>query len=580
MIDTIIQSFDIWTDAQGVKSKGRVKSIDNISLEGIARLRGLILDLAIRGKLITQDLNDEPTSELIRKIEKEKDKLIKEGRIKKQSSLDKVEKDEKLFELPESWKWVRLGEIGIGSTGKTPSTGVSKYFDGEIPFIGPGQINPDGKITESDKTLTDLGAQMSTLADAGDILMVCIGGSIGKSAIVMSKTAFNQQINCIRPILIETSFLNIAFNSPYFQRTILEKATGSATPIINRGKWEELPIPLAPIFAQKRIVAKVDELMALCDKLEEKQINNLKTHQLLVKNLLVILTRAKGADELRTTWQQLSTHFDTLFCTEDSIDQLKKTILQLAIIGRLVKQNSEDEPAAVLLERIKAEKNKLIIEGKLKKEKDLPPITKNEIAFELAKGWVWCRLADVGILKRGKSKHRPRNDKRLFIDGSYPFIQTGEVSLAKKNGGLINSINGYYNEFGLKQSEMQQAGTLCITIAANIAEYGFLSFDSCVPDSIVCFNSIDSVISYYMSYFIDVSKDMLEKFAPSTAQKNINLGILTELKFPLPPLEEQKRIVARVKELMKLCDELKDKIIKSQEIQGFLSKTIVENAIA
>ncbi|HET7117860.1 MAG TPA: restriction endonuclease subunit S [Hanamia sp.] len=257
---------------------------------------------------------------------------------------------------------------------------------------------------------------------------------------------------------------------------------------------------------------------------------------------------------------------------------LRQTILQEAVQGKLTKQNAKDEPATELLKRIKAEKQKLIKAGKLKKEKELPSITEDEIPFELPEGWVWCRLYEVGILKRGKSKHRPRNDRNLFINGTYPFIQTGEVSQAKKQNGLITSINGYYNEVGLKQSEMQKQGTLCITIAANIAEYGFLNIDACVPDSIVCFNAVDEVISKYVSYFINVSKDMLEQFAPSTAQKNINLGILSELKFPLPPLAEQHHIVAKVQQLQQQLSQLETQVQQSREYAQQLLQSVLREA--
>ena len=330
-----MRSFDIWTTAQGIKSKGRVKSIENISLEGIAHLRDLILELAVMGKLVSQDPKDEPARELLKKIADVKAKLVKEGKIKKQTPLPEIKENEKPCELPLGWCWVRLGLIGLGSTGKTPSTSILKYFDGDIPFLGPGQIMPGGKIIDSDKTLTYEGCEYSTIADKGDILMVCIGGSIGKNAILKSKVAFNQQINCIRPILVNTNYLSLSMNAPIFQTSILENASGTATPIINRSKWEELLIALPPLAEQHRIVAKVDELMALCDTLEEQQTNNLKTHQLLVKTILESLTQAANAIELQSAWERMATHFDTLFCTEDSIVVLKQTVLQLAIMGKL-----------------------------------------------------------------------------------------------------------------------------------------------------------------------------------------------------------------------------------------------------
>jgi len=381
---------------------------------------------------------------------------------------------------------------------------------------------------------------------------------------------------------MDSVYLNLAMCSSVFQRLLLEKSTGSATPIINRAKWENLLVSVPPLEEQKRIVAKVDELMALSDKLEGEQTNNLKTHELLVKTLLGTLTQAKDANELQAAWERIEAHFDTLFCTEDSIEQLKQSILQLAVMGKLVKQDPNDEPASTLLAKIATEKAKLIKEKKIKKEKALPLIIKKEIPYELPEGWKWCRMQEVGLFERGKSKHRPRNDYRLFVEGKYPLVQTGDVSAAKKNGGKITTNKSFYNEFGLAQSQMWKKGTLCITIAANIAETGFLDFDSCFPDSVVGFTDLintNSALPDYIEYFITVTKSDLEKYAPSTAQKNINLGILYELKFPLPPLAEQQAIVTKVNDLFSICDFLKGKIIKSQEIKNKLSKTIVEKSL-
>ena len=195
--------------------------------------------------------------------------------------------------------------------------------------------------------------------------------------------------------------------------------------------------------------------------------------------------------------------------------------------------------------------------------------------FEVPESWVWCRLGEVGELKRGKSKHRPRNDKKLFENGIYPFIQTGDVSNAKYNKDLITTTNNFYSEFGLKQSKMQSKGTLCITIAANIAECGFLDFDACVPDSIVCFNSINKSIEKFVYYYIKSAKDELERFAPATAQKNINLGILNNFLIPIPPLQEQSRIVSEVEEYFTLINQIEEnKLSLSQFIKQTKSKIL------
>jgi type I restriction enzyme S subunit len=229
-------------------------------------------------------------------------------------------------------------------------------------------------------------------------------------------------------------------------------------------------------------------------------------------------------------------------------------------MGKLVPQNPNDPPASQLIKSIEVEKQRLAKEGKIRRPKPLPPVTAEERLYALPQGWEWMRLGNAGSFERGKSKHRPRNDKRLFKDGTYPFVQTGDVSKAKKTKDQIVTCGSYYNDVGLQQSRLWEKGTLCITIAANIAETGFLGMDACIPDSVVAFLSVDTELSKLVKVFIDVAKADLEHFAPSTAQKNINLEIINELAFPLPPLAEQHRIVAKIDQLMVLCDTLDQKI--------------------
>jgi type I restriction enzyme S subunit len=222
------------------------------------------------GKLTKQEPNDELGSDVLNLVFKEKEKLAEKGIIKKPNKSFSISDDEKPFNIPEKWAWARLSDTGIGSTGKTPSTSVSKYFRGDIPFIGPGQITENGAICDSDKTLTEEGSEYSTIANTGDIIMVCIGGSIGKCAIVNSKIAFNQQLNCISPLIFDSKFLYNTFNAPFFKEQILKKATGSATPIINRGKWEEIVIPVPSKSEQVRIVSRINELFSICESLKER----------------------------------------------------------------------------------------------------------------------------------------------------------------------------------------------------------------------------------------------------------------------------------------------------------------------
>ncbi|WP_455710726.1 restriction endonuclease subunit S [Serratia quinivorans] len=236
----------------------------------IDALKQTILQLAVMGKLVPQDPTDEPASELLKRIEQEKAQLVKEGKIKKQKPLPPISDDDKPFELPVGWEWCRIAELGICSTGKTPSTSNSTYYSGKIPFLGPGDITPDGCISIGEKFVSVDGAEKSTIAYKNDILTVCIGGSIGKCGIVKELVVFNQQINCISPIIVRTDYVFYSFNTGAFLEKLISEATGSATPIINRGRWEMLLISLPPEKEMIRIINKIKQFLVTCDLIKAR----------------------------------------------------------------------------------------------------------------------------------------------------------------------------------------------------------------------------------------------------------------------------------------------------------------------
>ncbi|MBE9030974.1 restriction endonuclease subunit S [filamentous cyanobacterium LEGE 11480] len=251
--------------------------------------------------------------------------------------------------------------------------------------------------------------------------------------------------------------------------------------------------------------------------------------------------------DLQTFWD----NFDVIAAAPGGVQRLRELILDLAVRGKLVPQDQMDESAAKLLENI-SERHTLLDPKQYRKPKNLLPINEIEKPFDSPLGWSWCRFTDVGLLGRGKSKHRPRNDPALYAGGTIPLVQTGDVARADQK---VLTHTALYNEAGLAQSRLWPKGTLCITIAANIADSAILAFDACFPDSVVGFIPTSPIESAsYFDFFIRTMKSRLEDFAPSTAQKNINLAILNEVLIPLPPLAEQKRIVAKVDELMALCD--------------------------
>lgn len=226
-----------------------------------------LLQMAIQGKLVEQRPEEGTGDELYQQIQAEKQVLIKSGKIKKDKPLPEITDGEKPFDIPESWKWVRLSEVGTTQTGNTPKKAFPEYFGTFIPFLGPGDIQ-NGVVNYGNQGLSESGMQVGRVADKNSILQVCIGGSIGKCALVDRRVAFNQQINAITPIFADEKFVYYILNSAYFTEFMKEHSGGTATPIINRGLWDAIVIPLPPLAEQKRIVAKLEELLPLCERLK------------------------------------------------------------------------------------------------------------------------------------------------------------------------------------------------------------------------------------------------------------------------------------------------------------------------
>ena len=268
MINFILENFDTI-----FKNKTSLETLDKV-----------ILDLAIKGKLVEQNQDDEPASELIKRIKAEKQRLIDEKVIKKEKPLPPIEEEEIPFDIPNSWEWVRLGEIGLLQTGNTPSTSKAEYFGRDIPFITPADISK-GKIFYENRGLSFLGKEKGRVAKQNAILQVCIGGSIGKVYYTDREVCFNQQINGIDLYICNFKYIYLILSSTYFYEELIKNSNGTATPIINKSSWGNLPIPLPPIEEQKRIVSKVESLMKICDLLEEKITLNEKISDKLLESL-------------------------------------------------------------------------------------------------------------------------------------------------------------------------------------------------------------------------------------------------------------------------------------------------------
>lgn len=573
----ITDHIDIWSSALQTRSTAGRGSNGKIDLYGIKKLRELILELAVRGKLVPQDPNDEPASELLKQIAKERDELVKSKVIRKPKKLEKIAITKIPFDLPDGWEWCYLNDIGDWGAGATPSRSNSKYYNGDIPWFKSGELSSDF-ISDSEEKITEFALQECSLRDnkVGDVLIAMYGATIGKTSILNVRGTTNQAVCACTPYSGISNIYLLTLLKAY-KRIFIGMGAGGAQPNISREKLIATVFALPPKAEQNRIICKVDELMSLCDQLEQQSLTSLEAHQQLVETLLATLTDSQNAEELSKNWARISQYFDTLFTTEASIDALKQTILQLAVMGKLVPQDPNDEPASELLKRIEQEKAKLVKEGKIKKQKPLPPVNDEEKPFELPQGWEWCKLQNItSKITDGDHKTPPR------ITNGYKLLSAKNV-----RDGYIDYDNCDYisEEDYLKSRErcLPEIGDLLI-----VSVGGTIGRSSLIKES-ANFALVRSVAIIkpllFNSNYLKFSMDsfLLQKIINETkrggAQPCLYLSEISNFLFPLPPEKEQKRIVSKIEHLSSICDRLKSRLQSAQQTQLHLADALTDAAL-
>ncbi|MBN8514965.1 restriction endonuclease subunit S [Accumulibacter sp.] len=568
-VETLVTDhLDLWTAALKRKSTAGRSSSGKVELYGIRKLRELILELAVRGLLVPQDPNDEPASELLKKIAAEKAKLVKAGKIKKGKSLEGIVEAEKPFQLPNGWEWVRLGNAMTKITDGThhsPPNGLS----GDYLYISAKNIKEDGvQLSNATYVAEDVHLEIFSRCDPkpGNILYIKDGATTGIVTInnlhepfsMLSSVALLKQ-----PTQIANKYLLFALRAPFFYQEMRAGMTGVAITRVTLKKLEEAVIPLPPFTEQHRIVAKVDELMALCDQLEQQTDASLGAHQTLVETLLSALTSAADHAQFASAWQRIACHFDTLFATEESIAQLKQTILQLAVMGKLIPQNPNDEPASELLKKIAAEKAKLVKEGKIKKGKPQLPIAEEEKPFKVPAGWKLIRFGDL-LINRDSERIPLSVDERATRRGEYDYYGAS---------GVIDSIDAYL--FDKPLLLIGEDGANLINRSTPIA---FMAYGKYwVNNHAHVLDGYSEGLLLYVCLYINAIS--LEPYVTGTAQPKMNQAKMNGIVVAIPPLAEQHRIVAKVDELMALCDQLKSRLSDAQTTQLHLADALVERAI-
>ena len=535
--------------------------------QGIQRLREMILQLAVQGKLVPQDPTDEPAAVLLTKIQAEKERLIQAGTIKRPKPLPPIQEDEKPFELPNGWEWVRLGEIGDWGAGATPLRSKLSYYGGSIPWFKSGELTSD-YIDKSEETITELALAECSLRlnKKGDVLIAMYGATIGKTSILNVDGTTNQAVCACTPFLKDiTKYLLLLLKA--YKPRFISLGSGGAQPNISREKIISTIACFPPLQEIPRIVAKVDALMALCDELEALQQKRaqlqLSTHHAVLESL----ANAQTPLDLQTAWQRLQAAMPLLFTQPQQIKGLRETILQLAVRGKLVPQDPSDEPAAVLLAKISAEKERLIKQGTIKRQKPLPPIQEDEKPFELPQGWEWVRLMEFATVGTGSTPARDNND--YYEPAEINWVTSGEtgqnfISFTKEKISLkaIAETNVSIYPIGTLIVAMYGQGKTRGQVSELLIEAG--TNQACAAIQLI---EQDVYHRQYIKLFFKKSYEELRIQAAGGAQPNLNVAKIANTLISLPPLAEKKRIVAKVDALMALCDEWEARLQAARHTQ-------------
>jgi len=480
------------------------------------QLKNAILQEAIQGRLVPQDPNDEPASVLLDKIRKEKARLVKEGKLKKSALKEEsFSDDDKFFAIPTTWVWCKLGWIGDWGAGATPAKGTPEFYtNGSIPWLRTGELN-NGIVTDSEIKVTPYALQKCSLRECkvGDVLIAMYGATIGKVAIAGIELTTNQACCACTPYLLYNKYLLYYLMAS--KQRFIEMGEGGAQPNISREKIVSFPFPLPPLAEQHRIVQKIEELLPKVEEYGKAQ---------------------EALDKLN----------------EELPEKLKKSILQEAISGRLVPQDPNDEPASVLLDKIRKEKARLVKEGKLKKkELEETPISEDEKPFEIPETWEWCRLGDISTYAHTKKKINATNAVPSLWGLDLEDIEKGGKLLCIKTVGERKAIG---DKTCFAAGDILYSKLRPYLLKVLIAQQDGI----CTPEIIpfTCYGSIckEFIVNLLKSVYVD---RFINSATFGIKMPRVATETMTSLVVPLPPLAEQHRIVQKIEELFKEIDKLK-----------------------
>lgn len=480
-------------------------------------LKNSILQRAIEGKLVPQRKEEGTAKELLAEIRAEKEKLIKAKKIKKTKPLPEISNDEKPFDIPKNWAWVRLFDItsaiGDGIHGTPQYSQGGKYY-----FINGNNLQNDKIVIKKDTKTVDVEEANKYLVDLNQqTLLVSINGTLGNTAFYNNENVVLGKSACYINLLskINKEYICYLVKADYFMKYAFRIATGTTIKNVSLKAIKNLLIPLPPLAEQHRIVARIEELQPDIDAYDRAQT------------------------ELRTIEQRFP-------------DDMKKSLLQYAIEGKLVPQRKEEGTARELLAEIRAEKEKLIKAKKIKKTKPLPEITDDEKPFEIPDSWEWVRLEEIGSVIGGGT---PKTKIIEYWDGTIPWITPADMKFIGKyaKGGKRN-----ISSLGLQKSSAQlmPKGTVLFSSRAPIGYIAIADNDISTNQGFKSIVPFDMRCNEYIYYCLQARINDIKHRASGTTFKEISGAEFGKTMIPFPPLAEQHRIVARIEELLPFCRQL------------------------
>lgn len=553
----VSDNLDIWTTAVERKSGAGRDGGKKLNLYGIEQLRKLILDLAVSGKLVPQDPGDEPASGLLKRI----------NAASSTSSKRTQRPVKQPFAMPKGWSVLSFGELAKDIATGPFGTMIHKedYILGGTPMINPSHMVEDRIVEDLSVSLSSTKAEElgSYSLEPGDIVFAR-RGEVGRLAIVTEREAgwlcgtgsFRARFfgNEVQPYLLKF------FRSQKVRSFLGSESVGATMANLNQGILSELPISLPPLAEQKRIVAKVDQLMALCDALETESAAAMAAHQTLVEALLATLTSSTNAGDLATNWGRLETHFDTLFDTDASIETLKQTILELALMGKLVSQDTTEEPANALL----TSEQRSVAAAK---------------PFPLPDGWAWLALGKMGPILGGGTPSKANDG---YWKGDIPWISPKDMKV-----DYISDAADKITQEALEGSaaSLIPKSSLLIVVRGMILAH---SFPAAITLRDVAINQDMKAISLgelHAPFVLSMMKGLKSRVVGMVDRSSHGTCKLVSSKIwalplAIPPLAEQHRIAAKVDKLMALCDALKVRISDAATTQKHLADAISERAAA